>query len=557
MPLILGDFDLSAPLNPVAVGGNRQALVSFTPPIYQQGLPITQYVATSSPGGISGLGTSSTITVAGLTNGVTYTFTVTAYTVLGRGPVSTASNPTFVASVPGAPTIGTATLPFNTTTVSVAFTAPVDTGGTVITGYTVTSSPGSLSSTGTSSPLLVTGLTYGTAYTFTVTAANLIGTGSASSASNSVTPMTLSAAPTSVSAVAAGLTTATVTFTAPNFTGGSTITSYLVSSVPSGVSTTGTSSPITISGLTYSTTTAIAFTVAAINSVGTGTTSTVSNDTNWGSIVYYTQGVHSWTAPPGVTSVSVVVVGAGGQAFTNATQVGNTWFVSTATLYAGAGTPYCTSTTGSSGSPGGSFGYSGGTSGGGGAGGLGKWGGGGAGGYSGAGGAGAVYPSTAGTASTGGGGGGGGVFQCGSSYYGNGGGGVGLFGLGSNGAASGGGGSGGGTGGGHFKCGIYVFPTAGTNASCGHGYIAQSQARASSAGGGGFGGGGGANDNASKMGGGGGGGLGYMNNYSVTPGSSYTAYVDVYSNLAGSGAAVRIVWPGSGRQFPSTNVSGT
>jgi hypothetical protein len=56
------------------------------------------------------------------------------------------------------------------------------------------------------------------------------------------------------------------------------------------------------------------------------------------------------------------------------------------------------------------------------------------------------------------------------------------------------------------------------------------------------------------MGGGGGGGLGYMNNYSVTPGSSYTAYVDSY---AGSGAAVRIVWPGSGRQFPSTNVSGT
>ena len=172
--------------------------------------------------------------------------------------------------------------------------------------------------------------------------------------------------------LASGLTTATVTFTAPNFTGGSTITSYLVSSVPSGVSTTGTSSPITISGLTYITTTAIAFTVAAINSVGTGTTSTVSNDTNWGSIVYYTQGVHSWKAPPGVTSVSVVVVGAGGQAFTIYNgQVGNTWFVSTATLYAGAGTPYCYCTTGASGSPGGSFGYSGGTSGGGGGGGLG------------------------------------------------------------------------------------------------------------------------------------------------------------------------------------------
>ena len=48
-----------------------------------------------------------------------------------------------------------------------------------------------------------------------------------------------------------------------------------------------------------------------------------------------------------------------------------------------------------------------------------------------------------------------------------------------------------------------------------------------------------------------------MNNYSVTPGSSYTAYVDVGFGGAGSGAAVRIVWPGSGRQFPSTNVSVT
>ena len=89
-------------------------------------------------------------------------------------------------TVPDAPTIGTAT--GGDAQASVAFTAPADTGGTAITGYTVTSSPGSLTGTGASSPIVVTGLTNGTAYTFTVTATNAQGTGPASAASNSVTP---------------------------------------------------------------------------------------------------------------------------------------------------------------------------------------------------------------------------------------------------------------------------------------------------------------------------------------------------------------------------------
>ena len=90
------------------------------------------------------------------------------------------------ALTPGAPTIGTAFAA--DAEVSVLFTAPSD-GGSAITGYTVTSSPHSLTSSGcTASPCTVTGLTNGTAYTFTVTATNSAGTGSASAASNSVTP---------------------------------------------------------------------------------------------------------------------------------------------------------------------------------------------------------------------------------------------------------------------------------------------------------------------------------------------------------------------------------
>ncbi|MDD4843494.1 MAG: fibronectin type III domain-containing protein [Anaerotignum sp.] len=92
------------------------------------------------------------------------------------------------AVAPGAPTAVTATA--GNTSASVSFTAPASNGGTSITGYTVTSSPGGLTGTGAASPIMVTGLTNGTAYTFTVTATNSVGTGAASTASSSVIPKT-------------------------------------------------------------------------------------------------------------------------------------------------------------------------------------------------------------------------------------------------------------------------------------------------------------------------------------------------------------------------------
>ena len=71
---------------------------------------------------------------------------------------------------------------------SVAFVAPTSNGGSAITGYTATSSPGSFTAMGTTSPINVTGLTNGTAYTFTVVATNAIGNSVASAASSAVTP---------------------------------------------------------------------------------------------------------------------------------------------------------------------------------------------------------------------------------------------------------------------------------------------------------------------------------------------------------------------------------
>ena len=77
---------------------------------------------------------------------------------------------------------------------AVCWTAPSN-GGSAITSYTVTPFIGTTAQTPTTvtgSPpatsTTVTGLTNGTAYTFTVTATNAVGTGPASAASNSVTP---------------------------------------------------------------------------------------------------------------------------------------------------------------------------------------------------------------------------------------------------------------------------------------------------------------------------------------------------------------------------------
>jgi len=81
-----------APTIGTATAGVGSASVAFTAPTNTGQSTITSYTATSSPGGFTGTGASSPVTVSGLTAGTSYTFTVTATNATGTGPASAASN---------------------------------------------------------------------------------------------------------------------------------------------------------------------------------------------------------------------------------------------------------------------------------------------------------------------------------------------------------------------------------------------------------------------------------------------------------------------------------
>jgi sugar lactone lactonase YvrE len=68
-------------------GGNNQASLAFTPG-YDGGSAVTSFDASCTPGPLTGTGTASPIVVTGMTNGTSYTCTVTATNAIGTSPAS-------------------------------------------------------------------------------------------------------------------------------------------------------------------------------------------------------------------------------------------------------------------------------------------------------------------------------------------------------------------------------------------------------------------------------------------------------------------------------------
>ena len=83
-----------------ASAGNGQATVSFTVPVYD-GKGVATYQVVSDPQALYANGASSPITVTGLSNGTSYTFTVS--TISGYGPSGTSSASSAVTPAAPAP----------------------------------------------------------------------------------------------------------------------------------------------------------------------------------------------------------------------------------------------------------------------------------------------------------------------------------------------------------------------------------------------------------------------------------------------------------------------
>ena len=257
-----------------ATAGNGQAEVAFSPPENDGGSTITGYIITTSPGGQTTNCAESPCTVTGLTNGVSYTFTVMATNAIGNSVPSSSSNSVTPATVPDPPTNISAEAGDGSATVS--FTPPVDNGGSAIIGYKVTSGPGGITAECESSPCTIDGLTNGTTYTFEVVAINAVGDSESSEASNAVTPAepTVPDPPTDVSASPYD-EEATILFSPPVNNGGSPITGYSIITGPGGQTTSCAESPCVVTGLNNGT--SYTFTVVATNAVGDSLPSEASN----------------------------------------------------------------------------------------------------------------------------------------------------------------------------------------------------------------------------------------------------------------------------------------
>jgi hypothetical protein len=257
-----------APVIGLATPGNGSVTVAFTAPDNNGGSVITGY--TVDCGGSVTSGTSSPITVSGLTNGSVYTCTVTATNGAGTSASSAGSNAvtlvapanSFALTGPGSGAIGSVSSAF-TVTPNSAYT------GTI----TITPSGGGLSA-----PITLTFSNSAVPQTFTVTP-TAVGPVTLTASNNgslsnptALTYATPSGAPV-IGTATAGNGSATIAFTAPSHNGGLIVSGYTVDC--DGHTARGTSSPITVSGLTNGS--VYTCTVTATNGVGTSTSSAASN----------------------------------------------------------------------------------------------------------------------------------------------------------------------------------------------------------------------------------------------------------------------------------------
>jgi hypothetical protein len=194
-----------APVLTGVVGGIRSAEVTWDPPT--GGEPLTRYTvvatATRPDGSTHRVGRSvladgaeppaTSSVVTGLLPGLEYRFTVSATSAAGTGPLSAPSAPVTMASLPGVPVIDDVVAGARSATLT--WSAPDS--DEPLTRYnvvaTATRADGSIHrvtrpATAPATSFVVTGLTVGLDYSFTISATSAVGTGAVSAPAGPVTP---------------------------------------------------------------------------------------------------------------------------------------------------------------------------------------------------------------------------------------------------------------------------------------------------------------------------------------------------------------------------------
>jgi hypothetical protein len=279
----------SAPVSVSAVAGDTMAVISFTPSS-TGGSPILYYTAVSNPGNITASSSGSPITVTNLTNGQSYTFTVTATNGIGTSASSSASNavvPNTALSI-----ITPTTVPTGTLSLAYSQILTAQGGGIPYTWSLISGSlPAGLSlgTSTTNGTTTISGTPSATTTTsFTVQVSS---NGSTTSQAYTMNVITIPNAPTAVSATP-GNGQASVSFTAPSYNGGSPILYYTAVSNPGNITASSSGSPITVTNLTNGQ--SYTFTVTATNAAGTSASSTPSS-----AIIPVAAGTVFFTLPSG------------------------------------------------------------------------------------------------------------------------------------------------------------------------------------------------------------------------------------------------------------------
>lgn len=313
------------------------ASITFTAPNNRGSSPITNYTIKSSPGNITATvnqSGSGTATITGLSANTSYTFTITATNGVGTSPPSAQSASITTPIYPPS----NISLPAITGTAAVNQTLSCSTGtwNGSPTSYTYQWQRSGTNINGaTSSSYVLVSADVNTAISCVVTATNAGGAVSSTSNPTANVIPSVPSAPTIGTATGVTGTSVSVTFTPPTNNGGSAITSYTVTSSPGNITATVAAglSSVVVTGLT--TNQAYTFTVTATNGVGQSAASSPSNTVT--PILVTGQAIFTvntpggtgtsptnfiWTVPEGVTSISAICVGAGGRSFGGSVMAG-------------------------------------------------------------------------------------------------------------------------------------------------------------------------------------------------------------------------------------------